>query len=138
MACCAFIVFLASQVYLFASAAVRRLVPMPRTKNASPVAWRLGSVAETPDRHPSSNAAEPSLVAGRRLFAAPRRGRPWLPLITMGVIELAVLVGGVQWFLVGTGRQLLAEDIERLAGIETLGDLKDLCGFERSRGQASP
>ena len=77
-------------------------------------------------------------MAGPRFFAAPRRGRPWLPLITMGVIELAVLVGGVQWFLVGNGRQLLAEDIERLAGIETLGDFKDLCGFKRSAAQASP
>ena len=138
MACCAFIAFLVSQVYLFAIAPLRRLTGTPRPETASAVAWRLGSVASTPDRHPPEKERAPSFAARRLVVATPRRGRAWLPLAAAGVIELTVLVGAGQSFLTGTGRQMLTEEIEWLAGIETLSDLKDLCSPGRSRTKESP
>jgi len=137
MACCAFIAFLVSQVYLFAIAPLRRLTGTPRPETASAVAWRLGSVAPTPDRHPPEKE-RPSFAVGRLVVATPRQGRAWLPLAAAGVIELAVLVGAGQSFLTGTGRQMVTEEIEWLAGIETLSDLKDLCSPGRSRIKDSP
>ena len=138
MACCAFIAFLVSQVYLFAIAPLRWLTRTARPEAASAVAWRLGSDASTPDRHSSAKERAPSLAARRGVVATPRPAHLWLPMVAAGVIELTVLVGGGQWFLAGTGRQLLTEEIESLAGIETLGDLKDLCSPGRSRAEDSP
>jgi hypothetical protein len=139
MACCAFIAFLVSQVYLFAIAPLRRLTGTPRPESASAVAWRLGSaVASTPDGHPPEKERAPSFAARHLVVATPRQGRAWLPLAAAGVIELTVLVGAGQSFLTGTGRQMLTEEFEWLAGIETLSDLKDLCSPGRSRIKDSP
>ena len=138
MACCAFIAFLVSQVYLFAVAPMRRLTRTALQEAPSAVAWRLGSVASAPDRAPPGKGSDSSFAVRPPIAATPQLGPSWLPLVAVGVIELAVLVGAGQWFLAGTGRQLLTQEIESLAGIETLGDLKDLCSPGRPRAKDSP
>jgi hypothetical protein len=126
MACCAFIAFLVSQVYLLVSTGVRRLLPTARVASVPATAWRLDSVAPAGPRQSGATAV------ASRTFGVPRRMRPWFPLIAAGAIELAVLAGGVQWFVVGDGRQALADEIQWLAGIDSLAELKDLCSFRRS------
>jgi hypothetical protein len=126
MACCAFVAFLVSQIYVLGQGVARLFGRNPVAPGHAPQLWRLETTAMA--RVPAQSAAAPR-PPGARGFASMGL-RPGLALfLLLAALELALVVSGVQWFLLGRGGQLLAADFRHLASSGAITSLRDLCGL---------
>jgi hypothetical protein len=137
MACCAFVAFLVSQLYVLVEGVARRFGRAPRAKLDSAVMWRLDTNTSLQALQTVSSSAQPlqsrsairaSSPGGQSRLRAPRRAL-WLGAFA---VEACVLIGGLQWFTYGTGGKMLSVEIHRLLAGESLANLRDLCGLKRS------
>jgi hypothetical protein len=126
MACCAFVAFLVSQIYVLGQGVVRLFGRRPAACANAPQLWRLDTTAVARLPAQSATVARPQVARGFALMGL----RPGLALfLLLAAVELALAVSGVQWFLLGRGGQLLAADFRHLASSGAITSLRDLCGL---------
>jgi hypothetical protein len=127
MACCTFVAFIVSQLYLMLRAAAHWLRGKPSQELSSAVMWRLA--AAVPAVSPEL-PHQPSVRGSQRQTS--RFGmRAWLGAAL--AIEIALVVAGAQWFGFGAGRQALTDELSRLAQVQSFSDFKDFCRYEFRR-----
>jgi len=124
MACCAFVAFLVSQVYVMIRALTHWMRGTRDVQLPSAVMWRLDRPVPV---------AEPAPLLSLAVGAAVSRSkkRRTSVLISLAVAaELAIMIGGVQWLRTG-GVQALMIDAERLASVRSFADLQIVCTARR-------
>jgi hypothetical protein len=127
MACCTFVAFIVSQLYLMLRAAAHWLGRKPSQEMPLAVMWRLEPVVPAAPPELANQSSVRSLQRQSSRFGT----RAWLGAAL--AIELALVVAGAQWFGFGAGRQALTDELGRLAQIESFADFKDFCRFEFQR-----
>jgi hypothetical protein len=125
MACCAFVAFLVSQVYVMIQALTHWMRRTRDVQVPSAVMWRLDQPVPVSEPEPLVSLAHAPLAH------VPRSKRRTSVLISLAVAaELAIMIGGVQWLRTG-GAQALMIDAERLASVRSIAELQIVCTARR-------
>ncbi|MET0988272.1 MAG: hypothetical protein ABW034_22965 [Steroidobacteraceae bacterium] len=115
MACCAFVAFLVSQLYVLGRGVKRLFSGKPQSEVDAASMWRL----DTSDAPTAPAAASQSVVQRR----SPLKRAGWAVAV---VAEIAVVVVAGHWLVARDGAQSVAAELHHIASGHGLAHLRDL------------